>query len=239
MPTFEASADLRMHYLVDDFTEPWTEPETILLLHGNAESSLAWYAWVPVLARRFRVVRPDMRGYGASTPMPRDFAWTLDVIVADYTRLMEALGVQRVHLVGAKIGGVIARAFAARRPERVMTPTVVRSPPPLREGEERAGVGTGNARLAADGPGFRAAGAARQLVPRGGERRRALRPGYARFHRPARRPLISCVIGTRPAPALRGSGPRSSPRACRRASRALRGSGRHRSAAWRPRRRDR
>ncbi len=63
MPTLEASAGLRLHYLVDDFTDPWTKPDTVLLLHGNAESSLAWYAWVPLLARRFRVVRPDMRGY--------------------------------------------------------------------------------------------------------------------------------------------------------------------------------
>jgi len=136
MPTFKAPLDLDMHYLVDDFTDPWTEPDTILLLHGNAESSLAWYAWVPLLAQRFRVVRPDMRGYGASTPMPRDFAWTLDVIIDDYARLMDSLGVQRFHLVGAKIGGIIARAFAARRPQRVMTLTVVGSPPPFRTGAE-------------------------------------------------------------------------------------------------------
>jgi 3-oxoadipate enol-lactonase len=137
MPTFAASPDLQMHYLVDDFTDPWTQPETILLLHGNAESSLAWYAWVPLVARKFRVVRPDMRGYGASTPMPRDFAWTLDVIIGDYCRLMDSLGAHRFHLVGAKIGGVIARAFAARRPERVDTLTVIGSPPPLRKGAER------------------------------------------------------------------------------------------------------
>ena len=134
MPTFAASPDLQMHYLVDDFTDPWTEPETILLLHGNAESSLAWYAWVPILARRFRVVRPDMRGYGASTSMPRDFTWTLDVIIDDYCRLMDSLGAQRFHLVSAKIGGVIARALAARRPGRVKTLTVIGSPPPLRKG---------------------------------------------------------------------------------------------------------
>jgi pimeloyl-ACP methyl ester carboxylesterase len=78
-----------------------------------------------------------MRGYGASTPMPRDFKWTLDVIIDDYARLMDSLGVQRFHLVGAKIGGVIARAFAARRPERVRTLTVIGSPPPLRKGAER------------------------------------------------------------------------------------------------------
>jgi pimeloyl-ACP methyl ester carboxylesterase len=137
MPTFDVSPDARLHYLVDDFTEPWRRPETIVLLHGNAESSQAWYAWVPLLARRFRVVRPDMRGYGASTPMPRDFPWTLDVIIDDYARLMDSLGAQRFHLVGAKIGGIIARAFAARRPELVTTLTVIGSPPPLRPGAER------------------------------------------------------------------------------------------------------
>jgi 3-oxoadipate enol-lactonase len=137
MPTFEVSRGAQLHYLVDDFTEPWTEPETIMLLHGNAESSRAWYAWVPLLGRQFRVVRPDMRGYGASTPMPRDFKWSLDVIIDDYARLLDSLGVQRFHLVGAKIGGIIARAFAARRLERVTTLTVIGSPPPLRQGAER------------------------------------------------------------------------------------------------------
>lgn len=137
MPTFETSPGVHLHYLVDDFTEPWREPATIVLLHGNAESGRAWYAWVPELARRFRVVRPDMRGYGASTPMARDFKWSLDVIIDDYARLMDSLGVRRFHLVGAKIGGIVARAFAARRPERVTTLTVIGSPPPLRRGAER------------------------------------------------------------------------------------------------------
>ena len=62
MPRFRPTPDLDMHYKVDDFTDPWCEPETILLLHGNAESGLAWYGWIPKLARHYRVVRPDMRG---------------------------------------------------------------------------------------------------------------------------------------------------------------------------------
>jgi 3-oxoadipate enol-lactonase len=139
VPTFQVSADARLHYHVDDFTDPWRTPEAILMLHGNAESGLAWYAWVPALARRYKVVRPDMRGFGASTPMLREFPWTLDVVIDDFTRLMDHLGIGRFHLVGAKIGGTIARAFAARRPERVMTLTVVGTPPPLRAGAaERA-----------------------------------------------------------------------------------------------------
>ena len=128
------SPGLDMVYEVDDYTDPWTAPETILLLHGNCESAQAWYAWIPLLARHYRVVRADMRGFGRSTPMARDFDWTLDVIIEDYIRLMDHLGVDRFHLAGAKIGGTIARAFAARRAARVATLTVIGTPPPFRPG---------------------------------------------------------------------------------------------------------
>jgi 3-oxoadipate enol-lactonase len=137
MPILRISPDLDMHYQVDNLTDPWTEPETILLLHGCAESGLVWYGWIPYLATRFRVVRPDMRGFGQSTPMPRDFPWTLDIVIDDYLRLMEALEIERVHLVAAKIGGTIARAFAARHPERVLTLIVIGTPQAPRPGAER------------------------------------------------------------------------------------------------------
>src|SRR5262245_65110214 len=136
MPTFHIPPHLDMHYEVDDYTDPWRPPATVLMLHGNAESGVAWYGWVPHLAPWYRVVRPDMRGFGASTPMPRDFPWTLDILIDDFCRLIDALGVERFHLVGAKIGGTIARAFAARRPARVRTLTVVGTPPPYRLGAE-------------------------------------------------------------------------------------------------------
>src|SRR5215510_3833127 len=97
MPTQKITPDVELHYLVDDYTDPWRTPETILLLHGSSESSASWYGWVPTLARQFRVVRPDMRGFGASTPMARDFPWTLDVVIGDFVRLMDTLGVERFH----------------------------------------------------------------------------------------------------------------------------------------------
>ena len=133
MPTLTTS-DLALHYEVDNFTDPWTSPETVLMLHGNCESGAAWYGWMPQIARRYRVVRPDMRGFGRSTPMPRDFPWTLDVIINDYCRLMDDLHIERFHLIGAKIGGTVARAFAARRAQRVATLTVIGTPPPFRPG---------------------------------------------------------------------------------------------------------
>ena len=131
MPMARIAPDLEMHYLVDDYTDPWRQPETVLLLHGNCESGAAWFGWVPHLARQMRVVRPDMRGYGTSTPMPRDFPWSLDVLIDDFIKLMDALGIERFHLVGAKIAGLIARRFAARFPERVRTLTVIGTPPPI------------------------------------------------------------------------------------------------------------
>jgi 3-oxoadipate enol-lactonase len=134
MPTFRPTPDLDMVYRVDDFTDPWRAAQTVLMLHGNAESGLAWYGWVPTLARHYRVVRPDMRGFGESTAMPREFPWTLDRLIDDFCGLMDHLGIDRFHLVGAKIGGTIARAFAARRPRRVATLTVVGTPAPFRVG---------------------------------------------------------------------------------------------------------
>ncbi len=131
MPTARLGNALDMHYEVDDFTDPWTAPETVLLLHGNCESGAVWFGWVPHLAREFRVVRPDMRGYGRSTPVARDFPWSIDVVIDDFIALMDHLGVARFHLVGAKIAGFIARRFAARFPGRVLTLTVIGTPPPV------------------------------------------------------------------------------------------------------------
>ena len=127
--------DLDLHYRVDDFTDPWSEPETVLMLHGNAESSAAWYGWVPHAGAPLPSGAP---GHAGLWRLDADAArFPLDAgscIIDDYCRLMDHLGVERFHLVGAKIGGTIARAFAARRPERVRTLTVVGTPPPLRAG---------------------------------------------------------------------------------------------------------
>ena len=130
MPIARVAPDLEMHYLLDDFTDPWREAETILMIHGNAERGAAWYGWVPQLARDFRIVRPDTRGFGDSTVMPRDFPWTIDLIVDDYLALMKHLGIARFHLIAAKLGGTIARHFAARCPDQVLTLTVAGTPPP-------------------------------------------------------------------------------------------------------------
>jgi len=133
MPTHRVAPDLDMFYLVDDYTDPWKPPETVLMLHGLAESCAAWFAWVPHLARHFRVVRPDLRGFGDSTAMPVDYPWDMNRVVDDVMALMDKLGIARFHLVAAKIGGSAARRLAARFPDRVITLTVAGTPPPFRD----------------------------------------------------------------------------------------------------------
>ncbi len=87
----------------------------------------------------YRVVRPDMRGFGASTPMPRDYPWTLDGIIDDFTRLMDALEIEPLPS-GRRQDRRDDRTGLCRAPAgRVISLTVVGTPPPMREGAaERA-----------------------------------------------------------------------------------------------------
>jgi 3-oxoadipate enol-lactonase len=128
MPVAKLDATLEMYYEDDDFTDPWRSPETVLLHHGNAKNSALWYAWVPLLARQYRVVRLDARGFGRSTVPPEGYAWSLTNFADDTLRLMDHLGLDRVHLVGETVGGTIALQFAYEHPERLHSLTVCTSP---------------------------------------------------------------------------------------------------------------
>jgi hypothetical protein len=48
----------------DSFGEPWRTPQVLVLIHGALESGIVWYAWVPALAKEYRVLRPDLPGCG-------------------------------------------------------------------------------------------------------------------------------------------------------------------------------
>ena len=92
MESFTASDGVRLAYYIDDFTDPWQQAPTLLLLHAAMGSARRYYAWVPALARHYRVVRMDLRGHGGSEIPPADRALTLDRLVADVAELMDHLG---------------------------------------------------------------------------------------------------------------------------------------------------
>ena len=128
MPTAKLDESLEMYYEDDDYTDPWRDPETVVLHHGNAKSSRLWYAWVPLLARQYRVVRLDARGFGRSSLPPEGYEWSLSNFSTDLLRLLDKLGLEKIHLVGETVGGTISLQFAHEHPDRLHSLTVCTSP---------------------------------------------------------------------------------------------------------------
>jgi len=118
-------------YREDWFGEPWRKPETAVLIHGNAESSIVWYAWMPRMGQEFRVLRPDLPGLGRSR-IPAGFEWSLPGLAAFVARVVDKAGVDSAHIIGAKAGGAIAMQFAADYPARTRTLSVVHVPTAVR-----------------------------------------------------------------------------------------------------------
>jgi pimeloyl-ACP methyl ester carboxylesterase len=123
-------------YEDDWFGPPWTVPATIVMVHGNSESARAWTCWVPHLAGKYRVVRLDMPGFGASTEPP-SYGWTTGELAADIGLFLGAVGITACHLVGAKYGGSVCMQLASEQPRRFLSLCLFGSPV--------RGSGTGNA----------------------------------------------------------------------------------------------
>ncbi|HSF30762.1 MAG TPA: alpha/beta hydrolase [Candidatus Tectomicrobia bacterium] len=128
MPIAQLPGDLQMYYADDDFTDPWSTAETVILHHGNAKNARLWYAWVPLLARDYRVVRLDARGFGRSSIPAPGYHWSLEGFATDLVHLMDHLGIDKAHIVGETIGGTIALQFAYQFPDRLYTVTTCTSP---------------------------------------------------------------------------------------------------------------
>lgn len=93
----------------------------VLLIHGSGPGVSAWANWraaIPALAERFRVVAPDMVGFGF-TERPSNVVYNLDAWVAHAFGLLDALGIESAHVVGNSFGGALALAMAARSPRRI------------------------------------------------------------------------------------------------------------------------
>ena len=117
-----------LFYTVDDFTEPWTEPQTVVLQHGMAKNHRFWYGWVPLLAQHYRVVRFDMRGMGQSSVPEPGYPWSIDNFAQDLLGLFDHLELTRAHLIGETVGGSIAMRFASLHQDRLLSLTACTSP---------------------------------------------------------------------------------------------------------------
>ncbi|MEN9933710.1 MAG: hypothetical protein RLZZ387_289 [Chloroflexota bacterium] len=117
---FVQAGDVRVHYIEAGAGDP------LLLLHGNWATS-SW--WEPLLARLpegLRGIAPDMRGRGRTEGPDTDYS--IPSLAADALALLDALGLERVHLLGHSLGAGVAIQLALEHPERARS-LVALAPP--------------------------------------------------------------------------------------------------------------
>lgn len=105
--------DLDMYY--EEHGDPNAEP--LLLIMGFTMNAASWAPQIPALSERYRVIAFDNRGAGRTTQP--EGPYSIPQMAADAAALLDHLGIQSAHIVGASMGGMIAQEFALRYPRRV------------------------------------------------------------------------------------------------------------------------
>jgi haloacetate dehalogenase len=109
--------------------------EPILLLHGYPETHVCWHRVAPELAKRYRVVCADLRGYGGSSKpegLPDHSNYSKRAMGLDMVELMRTLGHHSFHLVGHDRGGRVAHRLTRDHETNVRTLTVLDVSPTLK-----------------------------------------------------------------------------------------------------------
>jgi pimeloyl-ACP methyl ester carboxylesterase len=111
---------VELHYIVEGEGEP------VVLIHGLYSSArINWQmpSIVSLLSKKYRVIALDMPGHGESDKPVDEGVYGLE-LVEDIVRLLDHLRIQKAHIVGYSMGGMIAVKFMARHQERVLSGVV-------------------------------------------------------------------------------------------------------------------
>jgi pimeloyl-ACP methyl ester carboxylesterase len=110
-----------MPYAENDGTKIYWEEQgsgpPLVLIMGLGYTSEMWHRVLPAVAREYRTILFDNRGVGRSDVPAQGYA--IGDMAADTAAVMDAAGVERAHVLGISMGGLIAQEFALRYPERV------------------------------------------------------------------------------------------------------------------------
>lgn len=90
--------------------------ECVVLIHGHPFDRTLWQPQVAGLSDGFRVLAPDLRGFGAS-PVTRGSV-SMRELAADIEELLDELGIERAAIVGLSMGGLVVMELAGARPDR-------------------------------------------------------------------------------------------------------------------------
>jgi len=110
MPTVKVG-DINMYYEIHGEGEP------LLLTAGGGMGLAGWARQTPEFSEKYRVIVFDNRGAGR-TDAP-DTPYSIEMMADDTAGLLDALGIEKAHILGLSMGGMIAQEFALKYPQRV------------------------------------------------------------------------------------------------------------------------
>src|SRR5579872_6310903 len=119
MAEIDREPGVTLHCDVDDYLWPWDDATPVVMLHGLVRNADIWRRWIPLVAAKHRVYRPELRGCGRSSVPPPEYELDTAVLLEDLRAVLDRLGVGRAHFVGESSGGLFAMLFAARYPDRM------------------------------------------------------------------------------------------------------------------------
>jgi len=117
----EVAKSIEVNGVLTNYHDVGQGPQTVVLIHGSGPGVSAWANWrltLPALAERFRVVAPDIPGFGY-TERPEGARYDLENWTQHLLGFLDALGLENVCLVGNSFGGALALSMTTTRPERV------------------------------------------------------------------------------------------------------------------------
>lgn len=114
---FKTVNGLSIHYQIHEPENP-SGQEPIVLLSGMASDSASWQPVIQGLRHHHLLIIPDNRCTGQTTPNP--VSCNRDALIGDALALLDSLGVERFHIVGHSMGGMLGWAIAAAAPHRVL-----------------------------------------------------------------------------------------------------------------------
>lgn len=99
------------------YQDTGTATAVIVLVHGFPFSSDLWLPQIAALRDRYRVIAPDLRGFGRSEVTPGPYP--MELFAADISELLDGLGIDEAVIGGLSMGGYVAFEFYRRHPDRV------------------------------------------------------------------------------------------------------------------------
>ena len=111
----------------------------VLFIHGFPDTSAVWRYQIPAMVKAgYRVVAPDVRGFGKSDKPAQTQDYELTVLVGDMINLLDTLGIEKAHVVGHDMGAVIAWVMGCFYPQRIGRLAVLSVGHPMANREKRS-----------------------------------------------------------------------------------------------------